>query len=94
LQFMATTVNLSPEGVSFVMPQVSVDERYCASASALRLQLELPTGNIQLEARVVHCRRVNEHAPDRGWQFGTQITDIEAQARATYLAYFGRNALD
>jgi hypothetical protein len=81
LNLVGQTRDISATGLGLVIPVEQIDEKYLTGEeSALRVELYLPTGPIEIRAKPVRCERLSETPlksifPE-GYLIGAQITEV------------------
>src|SRR6266545_200492 len=73
LVFFGETQDISAHGLSFVLPSIRIDEKYCEQSRPLRLSLQLPIAAIELEANAVRCVPLDENNLDQGYLIAARI---------------------
>ena len=86
LVFLGRTKDLSAGGLSFVLPSLRIDERFCGEESRLRICLYLPAGSVQLEVMPVRCEPLNPDNTGKGYFIAAQILSLDDQ-RDMYDSY-------
>jgi hypothetical protein len=78
LIFFGETLDLSPTGISLVLPSTQIDERYCDGSKRLQVQLYLPQAIVGLEVSFVRCVPLNVYNLNKGFVLGGKITQVHA----------------
>jgi len=78
LIFFGETLDLSPAGISLVLPSTQIDERYCDGSQSLNIQLYLPRAIVGLEVSLVRCVPLNAANLNKGFVLGGKITQVHA----------------
>ena len=73
LSLYGHTRDLSAAGVGIVIPLVSFDPRSCSVGLPLRVRLDLPSGQVEVEAEAVHCEPLGGHEPVDGFLVGAKL---------------------
>lgn len=86
LNLVGQTRDISETGLGLFIPVEQIDERYLKlEESALRVELYLPTGPIEIRATPVRCEQLSEaHEQSifsEGYIIGAQITEVNDRAR-------------
>ena len=81
LHLVGQTKDISEVGLARVVPIAKIDERYLTSESSkMQIELYLPKGAIEITARPVHYRRLDEGAGEsvfnEGYLIGAEITKV------------------
>ena len=76
LIFFGETLDLSPAGISLVLPSTQIDERYCDGSQRLQVQLYLPQAIVGLEVSFVRCVPLNVSNLNKGFILGGKITQV------------------
>lgn len=76
LLLMGETHDVSAEGLAIVVPSIRIDEKYCEEERPLKMSLHLQNESVQMQLQTVHCNRLQEDDPDRGYLIGARITDF------------------
>ena len=76
LLLMGETHDVSAEGVAIVVPSIRIDEKYCEEERPLKMSLHLQSESVQMQLQTIHCNRLEENDPDRGYIIGARITDF------------------
>lgn len=74
LTFLGFTLDLSPGGLSVVLPSARIDERYCAQHRPLHVFVGLPDKSFEVRAKAVHCHPLDERDREKGYVIGAQVT--------------------
>jgi len=80
------TRDLSPTGLSFVLPTTRIDNRHIFNEgrAALRVRLELPGGAVELSALPVRYDLSGGRGKERGYLVGAHILNMREGDRARY----------
>lgn len=89
LRLACRTRDVSEEGLSLVVPAAGLDAETLPRESCLMLVLlELPGGQVALEAAPMHARPgADEEEAGASYLIGASIRNISERDRARYLAY-------
>ena len=66
---------------------VVLDERACAQGHPVQLVLELPVGQIRMEAKLVHCGPADKWRPESGYLLGLDVMRVEEKDRGFLTEY-------
>ena len=85
LHLVGHTKDISEIGVALVLPIAEIDERYLTGeGSKLQIELFLPSGTINITARPVHYKRLDENSGENvfteGYLIGAEIIKVSDQA--------------
>jgi hypothetical protein len=85
LNLVGQTLDISETGLALLIPIAEIDESYLAGAeSLLQIELFLPAGAIEIEARPVRYEQLKESKEksifDEGYLIGAQIIKISDRA--------------
>jgi hypothetical protein len=87
-QLTGFTRDISASGLALILPAVRIGERYLTGAGAtLRVQLEHPTGSLELLATPVHYDQLSGEESDKGFLVGVRIVGMSDADRARYEAH-------
>lgn len=78
LIFFGETLDLSPAGISLVLPSTQIDERFCDGSQKLLISLYLPRAIVGLEVSPVRCVPLNASNLNKGFVLGGRITQVQA----------------
>jgi hypothetical protein len=88
LTIFGNTHDLSASGVAFVVPFISVDEKFCQQAeNTLPLLLYLPTGEVKMQVAPVRCIPLDKRDLGKGFFIGAKIAGINNGERARFHQY-------
>jgi hypothetical protein len=81
LHLVGHTKDISEIGIALVVPIAEIDERYLAGESSkLQLELFLPSGTIEIAARPVHYKLLDETSGENvfteGYLIGAEIIKV------------------
>ncbi len=76
LIFFGETKDLNNQGVSLILPSISIDEKYCSESDRVKLSLHLPEGSVALEIEPVHCVSLNPKDIGQGSLLGGRIVSM------------------
>lgn len=78
LHLVGHTINISENGIALVVPIAEIDERFLTGE--MQIELYLPDGAIQITARPVHYKLLDETSGDsvftEGYLIGGEITKV------------------
>jgi hypothetical protein len=81
------TQELSARGASLVIRSIMLDERAITQGHPVQLILELPVGQIRMEARLVRCEPADKWRPENGYLLGVDVVRVEDEDRGTLMEY-------
>ena len=88
LRLACRTRDVSEAGLALVVPAARLDERFLPRESCLMLVLlELPGGQVALEAAPMHHQLVRSDDGEPSYLVGASIRNISERDRALYLAF-------
>lgn len=88
LELFGSTLDLSEEGVSLIVPLIPIDERYCYEEDkTLPLTVYLPIGQVNMQVAPVRCHPIDEREPSKGFLMGAEITGMDEAGRMRLRAY-------
>jgi hypothetical protein len=81
LHLVGHTKDISENGIALVVPIAEIDERYLAGEnSTMQIELYLPAGAIQITARPVHYKLLDESLGEsvftEGYLIGAEIKNV------------------
>jgi hypothetical protein len=97
LHLVGHTKDISENGVALVVPIAEIDERYLTGEnSKMQIELYLPAGAIQITARPVHYKLLDESLGEsmfpEGYLIGAEITKVsDHDAFIKYLSTLAEN---
>jgi len=85
LHLVGHTKNISEIGLALVVPIAEIDERYLTGEnSKLQIELYLPDGTLNITARPIHYKLLDENSRDivftEGYLIGAEITKVSDRA--------------
>ena len=82
------TRDISSTGLSLVVPAIHVGGRYLTGENrVLRIRLQLPECEIELDAQPVRYERLLAEAPESGYVIGAHITGMDADDHRQFVSY-------
>lgn len=71
------TRNISETGLALIVPSIRIGEHYLNTVNCLlQITLELPTGEVRLQATPVRCEKIVESEAERGYLIGVRIKEM------------------
>ena len=85
------TLDVSRTGLALIVPAIRIGEHYLAGAHRkLHVQLELPTGSVEMKVATVRYESLEESREESGYLIGARISEMSDQDRATYESYIAK----
>jgi hypothetical protein len=85
------TLDVSVTGLALVVPAIRIGEHYVAGVERrLHLNLELPTGPVQMTVAPVRYESLEEDANESGYVVGVRIMEMSDTDRAKFADYLKR----
>ena len=85
------TLDVSVTGLALVVPAIRIGENYVAGVERrLHLNLELPTGPVQMTVAPVRYESLEEDANESGYVVGVRIMEMSDSDRAKFADYLKR----
>ncbi|HEY9503893.1 MAG TPA: PilZ domain-containing protein [Pyrinomonadaceae bacterium] len=85
------TLDVSVTGLALVVPAIRIGEHYVAGVERrLHLNLELPTGPVQMTVAPVRYESLEEDANESGYVVGVRIMEMSDSDRAKFADYLKR----
>jgi c-di-GMP-binding flagellar brake protein YcgR len=82
------TLDISLTGLALIVSAIRIDDHYLAGEGrTLRIDLELPAGEIVIQANSVRYERLDESESEQGYLIGVNITVMSDSDRALYNEY-------
>ena len=82
------TYDLSANGVAFVVPAITLGEHHLVGENrSLKVQLELPSGPVEMQVLPVRYERLEEHKSETGYLIAVKIVGMLEEDRARYGEY-------
>jgi hypothetical protein len=79
------TRDVSATGLALILPAIRIGEHYLIGEGRnLRLRLELPTGEIQMDVTPVRYERLEDEHTGKGYLIGVQIAEMSDEDRQRY----------
>jgi hypothetical protein len=74
--------------MALIVPAITLDEHHLVGENrSLKVQLELPTGPVDMEVRPVRYERLEEHGSETGYLIAVKIVKMSEEDRAKYSKY-------
>jgi hypothetical protein len=88
-KLIGSTCNVSETGLAIVLPSLRIGQTLITEeASVLRIVLDIyPAGLVEMDATVVHHRRLDEKEARAGYMVGLRVSGMNETDRIRYLAY-------
>ena len=85
------TLDISATGLALVVPAIRIGEHYVAGVERrLHLNLDLPTGPIQMSVSPVRYESLEEDANETGYIVGVRIMEMTDTDRTKFTEYLKR----
>jgi len=82
------TYDLSANGVAFIVPAITLGEHHLVGENrSLKVQLELPSGPVEMQVLPVRYERLDEHKSETGYLIAVKIVGMLEVDRAKYGEY-------
>lgn len=82
------TFDLSANGMALIVPSITLDEHHLVGENrSLRVQLELPSGPVEMQVSPVRYERLEENNSDPGYLIAVKILKMSEDDRARYSDY-------
>jgi hypothetical protein len=82
------TLDISTSGVALIVSAIRIGDHYLAGENQrLSVQLELPTGPVEMQASPVRYERLDEDELEVGYLIGVNITEMNQTDRLRYEEY-------
>ena len=82
------TLDVSTTGIALVVPAIRIGEHYLAGTERrLYLQLELPTGVVEMNLIPVRYESLEEHPEESGYLIGARIEEVSEDDRGRFNEY-------
>ena len=82
------TFDLSANGMALIVPAITLDEHHLVGENrSLSVQLELPSGPVEMQVRPVRYERLEEHKIETGYLIAVKIVKMSDEDRARYSDY-------
>jgi hypothetical protein len=83
------TYDLSANGVALIVPAITLGEHHLVGENrSLRVQLELPSGPVEMQVLPVRYERLEEHRSETtGYLIAVKIVGMSEEDRAKYGEY-------
>ena len=82
------TFDLSANGVAFIVPAITLGEHHLVGENrSLKVQLELPSGPVEMQVLPVRYERLEEHKSETGYLIAVKIVGMSEEDRAKYGEY-------
>ena len=88
MAFAGHTLNLSETGLAVIVHARNIDENYLTGGEgAMRIELDLPDGPLEIRATPVRYERMVEGETESGYFIGAQIVKMSERERERYIKY-------
>ena len=85
------TLDVSVTGLALVVPAIRIGEHYVAGVERrLHLNLELPTGSVQMTVAPVRYESLEDDANESGYLVGVRIMEMSDTDRGKFADYLKR----
>ena len=82
------TLDLSANGMALIVPAITLDEHHLVGENRnLKVQLELPSGPVEMQVRPVRYERLEDHQSETGYVIAVKIVGMSEEDRAKYSEY-------
>jgi hypothetical protein len=82
------TLDLSANGMALVVPAITLGEHHLIGENrSLNVQLELPSGPVEMQVVPVRYEQLEEHATETGYLIAVKIVGMLESDRLTYSKY-------
>ena len=82
------TLDLSANGLALIVPQITLGEHHLVGENrSLNLQLELPEGQVELQAAPVRYERLEDDELETGYLIAAKIVHMPDDDRVKFLEY-------
>jgi len=82
------TLDISTTGMALIVPAIRIGEHYLVGEDRrLHLNLELPSGPVELNVAPVRYESLEEDPDEMGYVIGTRITDMNQNDRPRFEEY-------
>lgn len=79
------TLDISASGLAVVVPVIRIGDHYLAGENrTLLLNVELPTGTIEMQVTPVRYERLDEAGSEQGYLIGVSIDSMSDEDRGQY----------
>jgi hypothetical protein len=79
------TLDLSANGMALIVPAITLDEHHLVGENRnLKVQLELPSGSVEMQVRPVRYERLEEHQSEMGYVIAVKIVGMSDNDRTSY----------
>jgi hypothetical protein len=88
LHLLGTSLNISVNGVSLMLPAISLKEGYPTRVElSVRLFLDLPDYPVEIQATAIYVRPIDVRAPEQGSVIGLRFNEMSECNRNRLLEY-------
>jgi Lhr-like helicase len=85
---LGETVDMSRSGLGFIVPSIRVKEKYLVNQDRrLNIELDLPTGKVQLKAVGTRYKKVGIHISTERFLVGVKITSLSGDDKEIYESF-------
>jgi hypothetical protein len=81
------TLDLSSNGVSLILPKITLGEHHLIGENRLNLKLELPVGPVEMQVMPVHYESLEDHETETGYLIGAKIVGMLDEDRAKFAEF-------
>ena len=82
------TLDLSANGLALVVPQITLGEHHLVGENRfLNLKLQLPDGQVEMQAAPVRYERLEEDQPETGYLIAVKIVSMPDDDRVRFSEY-------
>jgi hypothetical protein len=82
------TIDLSANGMALIVPAITLDEHHLVGENrSLRVQLEMPSGPVEMQVSPVRYERLEEHKGETGYLMAVKIVKMSEEDRSRYSSY-------
>ena len=79
------THDLSANGLALIVPAITLDEHHLVGENrSLKVQLELPSGPVEMQVSPVRYERLGEHGSETGYLIAVKIVAMSEGDRVSY----------
>jgi hypothetical protein len=82
------TLDLSENGMALIVPAITLGEHHLVGENrSLRVQLELPSGPVEMQVSPVRYERLEEHRGETGYLIAVKIVGMSPEDRPKFAEY-------
>jgi c-di-GMP-binding flagellar brake protein YcgR len=82
------TLDISTTGLALIVPVIRIGEHYLVGENrVLRIELELPDGQVAMQAVSVRYERLEEEGTESGYLIGVSIAEMNEPDHDHYIEY-------